>query len=166
MEHLGWCSGWTFYKGLLDRRVVAGRVLCIAGDWDNVVLLFWASLVLRLTCAVLNTLSVSTVDLSRLRIHFSLKVGLWQLKFQVGIHLAFFPRKGSHISLNPSKAVKEWTQQHRRFFFFYIICLYLLWCSSLGLMAAGARNVLAHRLHGRLICSFVMNQYCAKCWLQ
>lgn len=46
-----------FEKGLLERKdlAVQRRELCIAGDWDNVALLLWASLALRLTSAILNT---------------------------------------------------------------------------------------------------------------
>lgn len=38
----------------------------------------------------------------------------------------------------------------------------------MGLKAAGARNLVVggtYRLHSGLICTFVMNLYCAKCWL-
>lgn len=54
---------WTFLCRLTGRKragctneTVAGRVLCIAGDWDNVALLFWASCMLRLTSAVLSSI--------------------------------------------------------------------------------------------------------------
>lgn len=80
--------------------------------------------------------------------------------------LALVCWNGFFCSLNLSKLTSESS----------LWCDSLLWCSRVPLWDQRQPGPgmcwrffwfrAAHRLHGGLICSFVMNQYCAKCWLQ
>lgn len=110
------------------KEAVAGRVLCIAGDWDNVTLLLGASLALRLTSAVLNTLSVRAVDFPLLRrIHLSFLFSLSQIGHVTALVLVstrcifkFLFRKGrSHVAnFNPShpKVCGRERTRHTKFY--------------------------------------------------
>lgn len=129
----------------LCSRDRSGKVLHIAWDWDNAALLFWASLASSLTSALFKAFYVC-YPLKNL-VKWCLVIVAEDLLL-VPIGKKKLDKKATIIQVSRLTSADV---DHLLWSIIFFRFSVMHWCL---------------RLHSRLMCGSVMNQYCAKCWLQ